>query len=232
MAGTTYILSKTLPADIFDLQHEEFYDFVESHCGSIQASILKFQLISDAITFIECDNPTEVMEYDSEQLKALKEIACLVTNDGTYITLPGIVASFKTLKKRLVKQLEDDVKEARKTRKNIFNSSSSLSTPLADQSKSVDQLRTHLINSIKQWFHNHRDELNLKDDSDMVEGNDYRLDFTHDRSGRHSAAIICNCGTKSTLNRPVHDSFFQVSISFDYLQCINLNEQPIIPVID
>ena len=132
MAGTTYVLPKTLPADISNLQHEEFSDFVESHCGSIQASKLKFQLISDTIAFIECDNPTEVMEYDSEQLKALKEIACLVTNDGTYITVHAIVASFKTMEKRLVKQLEDDVREARKTRKNIFNSSSSLNTRLVD----------------------------------------------------------------------------------------------------
>jgi hypothetical protein len=88
-----------------------------------------------------------------------------------------------------------------------------LITPLADQSKSIDQLRTHLLKSIKQWFHNHRDELNLKDDSDMVEGNDYRVEFTDDRSGRLSGTIICQCGTKSTLNRPVHDSFFQASIS-------------------
>ena len=87
MVGPSCTVSNTIPVNIFDLQHDDFYDFVEAHCGSVQANILKFQLISDAGTFIECENPTEILQYDSDRLKHLKENSCLLTSDGLCIVL-------------------------------------------------------------------------------------------------------------------------------------------------
>lgn len=60
MNTSTYINTTTLPPNIFELKHDDFYDFIDHECRTIQANILKFQLISDVDTFIECDDPTEI----------------------------------------------------------------------------------------------------------------------------------------------------------------------------
>ncbi len=67
MADSPHIITNTLPTNLFDLQHEEFYNFVEFQCGSIQAKILELQLISDAYTFLECIDPTEILQHNGEK---------------------------------------------------------------------------------------------------------------------------------------------------------------------
>ena len=100
--------------NVFDLQHDDFYRFVERQCGPLQAEVLKFQLISDASIFIEWNDPIEIMQYNSEKLHELKMKSCLITIDGSHIVLPGITASFQTLKKCLLKRTEEDLKESKR----------------------------------------------------------------------------------------------------------------------
>ena len=104
------VMERTLPVNVFDLQHDGFYRFVERQCGPLQAEVLKFQLISDASIFVECTDPIEIMQYNSEKLHELKMKSCLITTDGSQIVLPGITASFRTLKKCLLKRIEEDLR--------------------------------------------------------------------------------------------------------------------------
>ncbi|CAF1063238.1 unnamed protein product [Rotaria magnacalcarata] len=191
MTASAHINTSTLPPNIFELQHNEFYDFVERHCGHIQAKILQLQHISDVSTFIECGDPTEIFKYHGEKLNELKHLACLITNDGTCIVFPGIIASFKTLKKRFLKKHEDDAKKAKQTKQN-FDSSTQLTTSNVNQGKSIDDLRNHLNLTIKQWFINHRVEYNLKNDSDLEENTDYTIEFRNTSNGNQSAIIASN----------------------------------------
>jgi hypothetical protein len=136
-----------------DLQHDQFYQFVELQCGSVQAKILELQLISDAFTFLECTDPTEILQYNGDKLNDLKHDACLITHDGTCIILPGIIVSFKTLRKRLLKKLEEDAKKAKHNNSNSLTQSHK---PVVTQTKSIDEIRNHLITTINQWFINRR----------------------------------------------------------------------------
>lgn len=100
----TQISAIGLPPDVLELKHDDLYNFVETQCGAIQANILRLQLISDASIFIECDDPTEIMQYNSGKLNDLKNESCLMINDESFIVLPGVTASFSNLKKRLSKR--------------------------------------------------------------------------------------------------------------------------------
>ncbi len=92
MTTPTRVITNTLPTNLFDLQHDQFYQFVELQCGPVQAKILEVQLISDVFTILECSDPTEILQYNGDKLNDLKHDACLITHDGTCIILPGIIA--------------------------------------------------------------------------------------------------------------------------------------------
>lgn len=144
MTTFPHISTSSFPLDVLDLKHDEFYQFVQDQCGPIQANMLKFELISDASIFIECDNPTEIMAYDSVKLNKLKADSCLMTTDGSSIILPGITASFSNLKKLLLKKFDKNIKESR--RKTILSNTSAVSTALStSELTSSDDLRNHMM---------------------------------------------------------------------------------------
>jgi phenylalanyl-tRNA synthetase alpha subunit len=176
MTTSIYINTSTLPSDVFDLKYDDFYNFVDFQCGPIQTDILKFQLISDANIFIECDDPTEIMKYNSDKLNELKDKSCLMLNDGSTIVLPGITASFNNLKKRLLKKIDQDMKELKKN-KNISNASTPLTVPTTSQSRSIDELRSHIIKSVDQWIEKYRNDFNMQANSSLVETIDYNIEF-------------------------------------------------------
>ena len=209
MNNSTYIRISTLPSDIFELKHDVFYDFVKSQCGPLQANILKFQLISDADTFIECNDSTEILRYDSDKLTELKTEACLITKDGTCIVLPGVTASFSNLKKRLLKKFDEDKKQSKKTQ-NTFDASTPLTATTVSQ-RSVQELKTHIIKSIDQWIDEYRNDFDLQDNNSFAEAIDYQIECVNQIGGQPSVAIICGCGSKSTLSRNLNNGHFQVS---------------------
>lgn len=209
----TPININSLPADVFELKHEHFYNFITEECGPVQSGILKFQLISDADTFIECNDPTEILKYDSEKLNELKDSSCLITDDKSCIILPGIIASFNSLKKRLLKQVDENIKEIKRNR-NINNTitSTPLTTSANSQSKTVDEFRNHIIKSINQWLDKYKDDLNLQADCLLTESIDYTVEFKSTLIGRQSAVVTCKCGSKSSLCRNDNDGYYKVSI--------------------
>ena len=224
MTASPHINTKTLPMNVFDLQQDDFYRFVERQCGPLQAEVLKFQLISDASIFIECNDPIEIMQYNSEKLHELKMKSCLITIDGSHIVLPGITASFQTLKKCLLKRTEEDLKES-KRKKNTSDPLTSCLTSDLVQSESIEDLRNHIINSIDKWLENHRDEFDLRSDSALIENIDYFIEFSGKNNALQNALITCSCGSKSTLARPTVGGHFQVSLSISYLWLDHLSER-------
>jgi hypothetical protein len=210
MTTSIYINTSTLPSDVFDLKYDDFYNFVDFQCGPIQTNILKFQLISDANIFIECDDPTEIMKYNSDKLNELKDKSCLMLNDGSTIVLPGITASFNNLKKRLLKKIDQDMKELKKN-KNISNASTPLTVPTTSQSRSIDELRSHIIKSVDQWIEKYRNDFNMQANSSLVETIDYNIEFMDNVTGQRSVVIICACGSKSSLSFHVNNGYYQVS---------------------
>lgn len=209
MNKSTFINTSTLPSDVFELKHDDFYGFVDFQCGPTQANILKFQLISDADTFIECDDPTKIMQYDSDRLNELKAKACLITKDGTIIVLPGIIASLSTLKKRLLKKYDEDMKQLKKNL-NISNASTPLPATTTSQ-RSIQELKNHIIKSIDQWIDKYRNGLNLEANSSLTESVDYNIECVDNIIGQQSVAIVCSCRSKLTLSRHVSNGYYQVS---------------------
>lgn len=177
--------------------------------------ILKIQLISDASIFIECNDPTEIMKFNSDKLNKLKDQSCVMTIDGSFIVLPGIIASFNNLKKCLLKKIDRDIKESRRN-KNISNVSTPLTTPVTSQPKSTDELRSHIIKSIDQWLEKYRIDFNLQANNSLIESIDYHIQFFDNAIRQQSVVVICGCGSKSSLTRHVNNGYYQVSRWFSY----------------
>lgn len=216
MNTSVYINPNELPPDVFTLKHDDFYLFVQRQCGQIQSDILKFQLISDADIFIECNDPTEILKYNNPKLDSLKSEACLMIDDKSFIVLAGINSSFNSLRKRLLKKVDEDMKQMKK-RKNIFNTSTPL-TPLTsstnNQSKTNDELKIHMIKSIDQWIDKFQVDFNLQTKVTLVETVDYTIELKDNVNDQHSVIVSCVCGAKATLSRHANNGYFQVSKQF------------------
>lgn len=105
-------------------------------------------------------------------------------DERTFIILPGIPASFSSLKKRLLKKMNEHNKELKRN-KNAANSyvSIALTATTTSQSKTVDELRSHIIKSIDQWIDKNQNNLNLQADSSLEESVDYKIEFKDDAFG-------------------------------------------------
>lgn len=213
MNNSICINTSALPSDVLELKNDDFYDFVGSQCRLMQSKILQLQLISDAHIFIECDDPTEIMRYDSNKLLELKAKVCLITRDGTSIVLPGVTASFKNLKKRLIKKFDEDAKQLKKNRNSLNTSTSTpLSLPATTVSqRSVHEIKAHLTKFVDQWIDKNRIDLNLVVNTSLTETVDYNIECVDSLTGQQSVAIICGCGSKSTLSRNCSNGYYQVS---------------------
>lgn len=220
MNTSTCTSMNSLPADIFDLKHEDFYNFVQYECGPIQSKILKFQLISDVDTFLECNDPTEILKYKSAKLNELKAESCLMTDENSFVIFPGIIASFSSLKKRLMKKIDENIKEIKRNKSSVNASASTPSTAptTSTQSKTVDELRNHINKSIKQWLDKYRDDLNLQSDCSLTESIDYTIEFKNNFIGQESVVITCTCGSKSSLCRNANDGYYKVSILLHFIE--------------
>lgn len=206
----TRISAIELPPDVLELKQDDFYNFVAAQCGAIQANILRLQLISDASIFLECDDPTKIMQYNSGKLNDLKNDSCLMTTDGSFIVLPGITASFSNLKKRLSKKIEESIKEARRNR-TLPNTSTPLSQPPTNQAKSTNELKSHMIKSIDQWVDKYRVDFDFQANSTFVEATDYHVQLVDNVSDQQSALIKCACGVMSSLSRHGNNGHYSVS---------------------
>jgi hypothetical protein len=123
-------------------------------------------------------------------------------DEKTCIILPGILSSFSSLKKRLLKTMDEHMKELKRN-KNVVDSyaSTPLTANTTSQSKTVDELRSHIIKSIDQWIDKYRNDFDLQADSSLVESVDYKIVFKDNVIDQSPVVISRTCRSKSSLIR-------------------------------
>lgn len=86
-----------------ELENDQFFDFVKQYSGEKAALLLKFQDISNADCFIKCNDPFEILSYDSNDLLELKKEAFVKLKNNSYVVLPGVKCKLNLLKNALFK---------------------------------------------------------------------------------------------------------------------------------
>ena len=211
-----------IPENLLELEDDQFFEFVDQFVGNKVTNILKFQDITNANCFLTCDDPLEVLNYDSDDLLDMKKKTCVKLNDNSFVILPGVKSKMNILKNLLNKK-SNEFKKALKTLSFIpetngsftitsetNNNSTDLIHTRAEpsmssssssniNSKGEEEVKKYLIESINDWCKNmdqskseHQQQLELKENIDY--------EIIIDING-NKAFIKCNCGTTSTLGK-------------------------------
>jgi hypothetical protein len=86
-----------LPPDAMSCHDEKFYSLVESLSSHIVSNILKSQAINSINTFLHTRDVLEVLHLPAKSLDVLRDEACLLLHDNTYVVLPGLISSMQYL---------------------------------------------------------------------------------------------------------------------------------------
>ncbi|CAF1244708.1 unnamed protein product [Rotaria sp. Silwood1] len=84
-----------------DLRDEAFYDFIRQISGKRVVELLAFQDCNGVDSFIGCQECTDVLRFESDQLNDLKKNMCITLRDGSVALLPGLESSISNLIKLL-----------------------------------------------------------------------------------------------------------------------------------
>jgi hypothetical protein len=222
--------SHALPHDVMEFEDERFFEFVKSFAGQKLAALLEFQDINNVNCFLACDDPFELLSYDSNDLLELKKQMCVKLNTNLFVVLPGIKSKMMLLKNALTKKRNDLKKEIPKISSNImtnnvssngsttdYSSNSTYSSPQqlinnssssATSSNSEENLKIHLISLLNDWFDKMEQKKNQKN-FQIKEGIDYEIIVN---SITNKVFIKCQCGINSTLGQK--NNSYVVSHSF------------------
>ncbi|CAF5201294.1 unnamed protein product, partial [Rotaria magnacalcarata] len=112
--------SSTLPNNVFE--------FMRSFSGEKLVILLQFQGIIDAQCFLDCEDPIEILSFDSDDLLNLKKKLCVKLNNNSFAVLPGIRSKMNLLKNVLTKKRNQLRKEPSQTSPDIvaINNASSI----------------------------------------------------------------------------------------------------------
>ncbi|CAF3886684.1 unnamed protein product [Rotaria sp. Silwood1] len=166
-----------------------------------------------------CDDPFELLSYDSNDLLELKKQMCLKLNTNLFVVLPGIKSKMMLLKNALTKKSNELKKETPKIYSNIMannvtsnssatdyssNSTYSSAQQLVKNSSSSatssnfkENLKIHLINLLNDWVDKMEQNKNQKN-FQITEGIDYEIIVN---SIVNKVLIKCQCGIISTLGQ-------------------------------
>jgi hypothetical protein len=86
-----------LPQDAMSYQDEQFYSLLESLSSHIFSNILKCQAINSINTFLHTRDVLDVLQLPADSLDVLRDEACLLLHDKTYVVLPGLISSMEYL---------------------------------------------------------------------------------------------------------------------------------------
>ncbi|CAF5163177.1 unnamed protein product, partial [Rotaria magnacalcarata] len=109
-----------IPQNIMDLEGNEFFDFIKQYSGEKVANILEFQDISNVNCFLACNDPLEILSFDSNDLLDLKKTTCVKLNNNSFTVLPGIKSKMNLLKSTLMKKCNALKKGVSKIPSNII----------------------------------------------------------------------------------------------------------------
>lgn len=69
---------------------DEFFRFIETNAGSVEAEILKVQNINNIKTLLRSTDLFSFFQLECDELAALRKNACFQLNDGTFVVKPVI----------------------------------------------------------------------------------------------------------------------------------------------
>ena len=103
-----------IPKNVMELENGEFYDFIKQFSGEKVVSHQKFQDISNVDCFLDCNDPFEILSFDSNDLLDLKKEMCVKLNNNSYAVLPGVKCKANLLTNALMK-VSNQLKKTLKT---------------------------------------------------------------------------------------------------------------------
>ena len=71
-----------------ELKNDGFFEFVKHFSGEKVAILLEFQDISNVDCLLVCDDPLEIITFDSDDLLDLKKKTCVKLNNNSFTVLP------------------------------------------------------------------------------------------------------------------------------------------------
>lgn len=120
-----------LPENIFDLNNEQFYDFVAATYGSDLAQLLSFQAIRNGQHLLEAtiDDVLFVLNHDSDEIDELRKICCFRVSGDEFKVKLGVKLAINNLIRELkLKQEENTKRKRRSTNPKLSSSIDSVET--------------------------------------------------------------------------------------------------------
>ncbi|CAF5064477.1 unnamed protein product, partial [Rotaria magnacalcarata] len=178
--------SSIVPNNVFELENEEFFEFVKFFSGEKLTILLQFQEITNVQCFLDCYDPFKILSFDSDDLLDLKKKLREPPK-----TSPDMVAINNTSSIIL-------------TADNLTYSSNSSTQPSINISSSPaviltinDEQKQHIIHLLHEWCDKIKED-NNQQRIKVKEGVDYELivDYMSNK-----ALIKCQCGISTTLGQ-------------------------------
>jgi hypothetical protein len=107
--------SNNLPDDIFNYNHEEFYEFIKKTRGADLAELFSFQAIRHATHLMDttCDEILLILQEDSKDLNNLKNLCCFQLADSKFRVKLGVKLAINNLIQSLKIKQEQQPKKKR-----------------------------------------------------------------------------------------------------------------------
>jgi hypothetical protein len=88
-----------LPDDIFDLQHDHFYHFIETKYGIDLAELFRFQSIRNGSDVLQAslEDILSILKEDSIHLNELKEMCCFEVSGNYCAVKLGVKLAIRSL---------------------------------------------------------------------------------------------------------------------------------------
>lgn len=113
---SSFITSR-LPDDIFDLNNDQFYDFIASKYGNDLAQLISFQSIRNGEHLLEAtiDEIFQVLSHDSDEIDQLRRICCFCITGNEFKVKLGVKLTIGNLIYALKMQREETTKKKRRS---------------------------------------------------------------------------------------------------------------------
>ncbi|CAF1354879.1 unnamed protein product [Rotaria sordida] len=141
--------STDIPHNVMEFEDECFFDFVKVFAGDKLAALLKFQDISNVNCLLACNDPFEILSYDSDDLLDLKKKTSIKLNSNSFVVLRGIKSKMMLLKNALTKKRNELKKQTTKISSNIMmtNNTASISLIIDHSTNSTCSSEQELANN-------------------------------------------------------------------------------------
>ena len=105
-----------LPSDVLTLSGYDFFQFIKSTLGELEANLLKKISVRATSSLLVIEDPLDVFNYniDDDELELLKDQLCFRLKNDKFMIKPGVVSGFRSLKEALKKKMSEETKRPKK----------------------------------------------------------------------------------------------------------------------